>query len=108
MINLENLQAIEAEKLAYSEGFPGTARLFARIDDLQRALGQATAQLADLQDVAADLKIKTIECEILESELQTLEKQNSDIRSAVNRAQDIMLISPMGAMQILEKCEAFN
>lgn len=45
MINLEKLQAAEAEALAYSEGYPGTARLFARIADLQRALGQAVAAL---------------------------------------------------------------
>ena len=45
MINLENLTATEAEALAYAEGFPGTARLFARIDNLQRALGQAVAAL---------------------------------------------------------------
>ena len=37
-ISLENLTATEAEALAYSEGFPGTARQFARIADLQRAL----------------------------------------------------------------------
>jgi hypothetical protein len=45
MINLENLTADEAEALAYSEGFTGTARLFARIADLQRALGQSVAAL---------------------------------------------------------------
>ena len=44
-LNLENLKAREAEALAYAEGYPGTARLFARIDDLQRALGQAVAAL---------------------------------------------------------------
>lgn len=43
--NLEKLKASEAEALAYAEGYPGTARLFARIDDLQRALGQAVAAL---------------------------------------------------------------
>ena len=48
MINLENLTATEAEALAYSEGFPGTARLFARIDNLQRALGQAVAALEEI------------------------------------------------------------
>ena len=41
--NLERLQADEAEALAYSEGFPGAARLYARIDDLQRALGVSVA-----------------------------------------------------------------
>lgn len=51
-LNLENLTAAEAEALAYAEGYPGTARLFARIDDLQRALGQAVAAL---EAVALDL-----------------------------------------------------
>lgn len=49
MINLENLPASEAESLAYAEGFTGTARLFARIDDLQRALGQALAEIEQLR-----------------------------------------------------------
>jgi hypothetical protein len=48
MINLENLTATEAEALAYAEGFTGTARLFARIDNLQRALGQAVAALEEI------------------------------------------------------------
>jgi hypothetical protein len=50
MICLENLTATEAEALAYSEGFTGTARQFARIADLQRALGQATAALVAIAD----------------------------------------------------------
>lgn len=44
-LNLENLKAREAEALVYAEGYPGTARLFARLDDMQRALGQAVAAL---------------------------------------------------------------
>ena len=48
-INLEHLTAIEAEALAYAEGYPGTARLFARIDNLQRALGQAVATLEEIK-----------------------------------------------------------
>jgi len=58
MINLENLPACEAEALAYSEGYPGTARLFARIDDLQRALGEA---LADIEGLRQDLAIARYE-----------------------------------------------
>lgn len=54
MINLENLTATEAERLAYSEGFPGTARLFARIDELQRALGQAVAALEAIAESTSD------------------------------------------------------
>lgn len=56
MINLENLQADEAERLAYSEGYPGTARLFARIADLQKALGQAIAALDSINQDAGTLK----------------------------------------------------
>lgn len=48
MINLENLTATEAERLAYAEGFTGTARQFGRIADLQRALGQAVAALDEI------------------------------------------------------------
>lgn len=51
--NLETLPACEAEALAYSEGYPGTARLFARIDDLQRALGQAVADIENLREELA-------------------------------------------------------
>ena len=54
MINLENLTAIEAEALAYSEGFPGTARQFARIDELQRTLGQAVAALEAIAESNSD------------------------------------------------------
>ena len=49
MIDLEKLPADEAERLAYAEGFVGTARLFARIDDLQRALGAAVAEVEQLR-----------------------------------------------------------
>lgn len=48
-IKLENLTATEAEALAYSEGYPGTARLFARIADLQRALGEAVVEIEQLK-----------------------------------------------------------
>ncbi len=48
MINLENLTATEAERLAYAEGFTGTARQFGRIADLQRALGEAVAALEEI------------------------------------------------------------
>ena len=51
--NLDRLQATEAETLAYSEGFPGTARLYGRIADLQHALGQAVAAL---EAIAHDLE----------------------------------------------------
>ena len=56
MINLENLTAPEAERLAFAEGYPGTARLFARIADLQKALGDAVAEIESLKNTRDQLK----------------------------------------------------
>jgi hypothetical protein len=49
MIDLMKLPAAEAEALAYSEGFTGTAALFARIADLQKALGEAVNEIEQLK-----------------------------------------------------------
>lgn len=48
-LDLMTLPAPEAERLAYAEGFTGTARLFARIADLQKALGDATNEIEQLR-----------------------------------------------------------
>jgi hypothetical protein len=97
------LPAAEAERLCYAEGFENAAKLFARVEALQYALGQATAEIETFKEMAADLKSKTLECEILESELTSAENQNAVMHAAVVRACDVMLTSPMGAMQILER-----
>lgn len=44
------LPAADAERLCYAEGFENAAKLFARIEALQFALGQATAALVAIQD----------------------------------------------------------
>ncbi len=49
-LDLMTLPAPEAERLAYAEGFEGTARLFARIADLQKALGEAVAEIESLKN----------------------------------------------------------
>lgn len=56
MINLETLTAPEAERLAFAEGYPGTARLFARIADLQKALGDAVAEIESLKNTRDQLQ----------------------------------------------------
>jgi hypothetical protein len=48
-LDLMTLPAPEAERLAYAEGYAGTARLFARIADLQKALGEATNEIEQLR-----------------------------------------------------------
>ena len=50
-LNLLNLPASEAERLAYSEGFTGTAELFARIAALE---AERDALEAELDEARAD------------------------------------------------------
>lgn len=44
------MPASEAERVCYAEGFENAAKLFARIEALQFALGQATAVLVAIEE----------------------------------------------------------
>ena len=48
--NFMRMPAAEAERLCYAEGFENAAKLFARIEALQYALGQATAALVAIEE----------------------------------------------------------
>jgi hypothetical protein len=50
MIDYMRMPAAEAERLCYAEGFENAAKLFARIEALQYALGQATAALVAIEE----------------------------------------------------------
>ena len=50
MIDYMRIPAAEAERLCYAEGFENAAKLFARIEALQYALGQATAALVAIEE----------------------------------------------------------
>jgi hypothetical protein len=50
MIDYMRIPAAEAERLCYAEGFENAALLFARIEALQYALGQATAALVAIEE----------------------------------------------------------
>ena len=63
MIHLLSLPAHEAERLAYSEGFTNTARLFARLADMQHALGKATAEIENLQAEVCRLESRLADAE---------------------------------------------
>lgn len=52
MINLMTLPAVDAERIAYAEGFAGTAELFARIAALEAERDNLQAQLDDLPNEA--------------------------------------------------------
>lgn len=47
MINLLQLQASEAERLAYWEGFTGTAELFKRIVDLEDKVNELEDEIQE-------------------------------------------------------------
>ena len=49
-IDFMRIPAADAERICYAEGFENAAKLFARIEALQFALGQATAALEAIED----------------------------------------------------------
>ena len=49
-IDFMRIPAADAERICYAEGFENAAKLFARIEALQYALGQATAALVAIED----------------------------------------------------------
>lgn len=54
-IDFMRLPADEAERLCYAEGFENAAKLFARIEALQYALGQATAEIETMREALEEL-----------------------------------------------------
>ena len=50
MIDLMQLPASEAERLAYSEGFTGTAELFARLSEAEHTIARYKAALEAIAD----------------------------------------------------------
>jgi hypothetical protein len=63
MLDLLKLPAHEAERLAYAEGFTNTAALFARLADMQQALGKALAENESLRDEICDLTSRLADAE---------------------------------------------
>ena len=53
MINLMNLPAQEAERLAYAEGFVGTAELFARVAELEAQVEALEEKLEEVETLEA-------------------------------------------------------
>jgi len=55
MIDLMQLPASEAERLAYAEGFTGTAELFARLSGAEHAAQNAEDTIARLREALEEL-----------------------------------------------------
>lgn len=58
MIDLLRLEAPEAERIAYAEGFTMAAELFVRIAELEAERDQLAEELEKAQDAAADDSLK--------------------------------------------------
>lgn len=58
MIDLMKIKASEAERLAYVEGFVGTAELFARIDDAQTLARETEQDLQNANDLIEALQLE--------------------------------------------------
>jgi hypothetical protein len=54
MIDLLRLPPDEAERLAYAEGFTGTAQLFARIVDLEQEVKHLQDEICRLESALMD------------------------------------------------------
>ena len=63
MIDLLRLEAPEAERIAYAEGFTMAAELFARIAELEAERDQLAEELEAAKDAAADDSLKQWEKE---------------------------------------------
>lgn len=56
MLDLTKLQAVEAERIAYAEGFTMAAELFARIETLEADNQKLTQENEILRDQLADVE----------------------------------------------------
>jgi hypothetical protein len=70
MINLLRLQASEAERIAYWEGFTGTAELFARIVDLQETIDGLEIDLQESFDREKELQDEVCRLESALAEME--------------------------------------
>lgn len=68
MIDLQRLPAAEAERMAYAEGFTGTAALFARIAELEHA----ASVLLDILDTQEGVIWMDVEREAIENMREVL------------------------------------
>lgn len=64
-LNLMELETEEAERLAYAEGFTGTAALFARLADAERERDALAEEVESLRDdvCALESRIADLEAE---------------------------------------------
>ena len=62
-LNLMELETEEAERLAYAEGFTGTAALFARLADAERERDGLAEEVESLRDQVCALESRIADLE---------------------------------------------
>lgn len=62
-LNLMDLESSEAERLAYAEGFIGTAALFARLADAERERDALAEEVETLRDQVCALESRIADLE---------------------------------------------
>ena len=62
-LDLMTLPPEEAERLAYAEGFTGTAALFARLADAERERDALAEEVESLRDQVCDLESRIADLE---------------------------------------------
>lgn len=62
-LDLMTLPPEEAERLAFAEGFTGTAALFARLADAEREREELAEEVETLRDQVCDLESKIADLE---------------------------------------------
>ena len=83
-IDLMTIPATEAERVAYAEGFTGTATLFTRIADLERDNDTLRAEIAKLED---DNRLTEDALERMEADLADTYKAHREARCEVESLQ---------------------
>lgn len=62
-LNLMDLESSEAERLAFAEGFTGTAALFARLADAERERDALAEEVENLRDEVCHLESRIADLE---------------------------------------------
>ena len=94
-IDLMTIPAIEAERVAYAEGFTGTATLFVRIADLEKEPDYLCAELLELEDD------KRLIEDALNNVQNELSRTYSKLRDAENQVESLQ--AELSALRWLER-----
>lgn len=83
-MNLNTMTTNERERLAYAEGFVETAKLFARLDDMQRALGESVAHVDAIEQERQAYRDLVEERDELEDQLTAVERSRDELEDELD------------------------